>query len=86
MVQNIYSIFDEKGQAFAPPFFYSHDGQAVRAFSDLANDPKSMVNRHNGDYKLYKLGTFDDVSGMLVSESQPKFIVNAASMVANKGE
>ena len=77
MKLKVFAIHDVKGQVYANPFYMAHDGQALRAFSDLVGDEKSMVNKHPEDYKLYGLGDFDDVSGRFDSYDVPKFLANA---------
>lgn len=70
MLVKAFSILDTKSDTFAPPFFFSTTGQAVRAFKDLANDDRSAVNRHPGDYRLFCIGTFDDSIGRLLPLDQ----------------
>lgn len=77
MKNEIYSIYDEKAQVFGTPFFQMNEGTAVRAFNDLAADPQSSVYRHPQDYKLYRLGEFEDRDGVIVPLSTPEFIINA---------
>lgn len=67
MKLKIFSVYDSKALAYGVPFFMPSVGSAVRAFSDLANDPQSMVNRHPTDYVLYEVGEFDDTVGGVVS-------------------
>lgn len=83
MEVKIFSIFDEKGKAFMPPFFRPHHGQAVRDFSDLVSDKSTSINKHPEDFKLYCLGVFDDVSGGLSPVAQPEFIGNAKDFLNN---
>lgn len=78
MQLQVFSIFDEKGQIFSQPFFLQHQGIALRSFGDLVNDPQSQINKHASDYKLYKLGTYDDQTGALKSEALPIFLANAS--------
>lgn len=66
----VFSILDTKADAFMSPFFMSTTGQAVRAFKDLVNDPKSSVYKHPGDYRLVHIGLFDDQLGKLESLDQ----------------
>jgi len=60
MVKNIYSIYDEKAEAFLQPFFFDTHGQAIRAIVDCINDPNHNFARHTSDYTLFTLGLFDD--------------------------
>ncbi|AXH77991.1 MAG: nonstructural protein [Microviridae sp.] len=52
---------------FGPPFNMPARGQAVRAFSDLANDKNTQVGRHPSDFKLVEIATFDDTKGVYTS-------------------
>jgi len=81
MKLTVFSIFDEKAQTFSKPFFLTHKGEAIRVFSDVVNDEKSMIAKHPEDYKLYKLGSFDDVSGVMESLPMPEFINNATDFL-----
>lgn len=59
----VYSIFDVKAGVFNTPFFQVNDQVAKRAFSDLVNDPQSMLFKHPEDFTLWRLGEFDDQLG-----------------------
>lgn len=83
MVIKVFSIFDDKAQVFSNPFFMPHTGMATRAFADLVNDGQSNVSKHSSDFKLYQIGEFDDVAGLLIPVSQPVF-VNAAIEFVDK--
>lgn len=85
MKLNVYSIFDVKAQCYSNPFFMPHNGQALRAFSDLVCDEKSSINKHPEDYILYRLAEYDDVSGVFVGLKGPEFIANAVDFIAKKG-
>lgn len=65
MITKVFSVYDSKAKAYGVPFFMPSSGVAVRAFSDLSNDPQSMVFRHANDFVLYEIGSFDDNSGRL---------------------
>lgn len=67
MVTKVFAIQDVKSEMFHTPFFYPHNGQALRAFTELVRDGQSMVSKYPGDFKLVWIGTFDDASGKLVA-------------------
>lgn len=77
MEQTIFSVYDEKAQAYAAPFFMPNDGQAIRSFGDAVQDTQSMLNKHPKDYALYKLGTFATKSGMIFTLPQPEYLARA---------
>lgn len=63
MQLKIYAIYDSKTEAHATPFFMQAHGQAIRAFTDVVNDPSTNINRHPADFTLFCLGEWDDNSG-----------------------
>jgi len=81
MILNAYSVYDRKGLVYHAPFFAAQDGQAVRSFSDLANDPATTVGRHPDDYVLYRVGAYDDASGSLLPASVLDHIVDGSALV-----
>lgn len=86
MILNAYAIYDRKGLVYHAPFFAAQDGQAVRSFSDLANDPSTTIGRHPNDYVLYRVGGYDDSSGSLLPVSTLEHIVDANALVRNRLE
>lgn len=76
MKLKIFCIYDEKAKAYAQPFYMSNDGQALRAFGDLVNDKNSQLNKHPIDYSIWKMGEYDDNSGMFECE-KPEFLAKA---------
>ncbi|AXH72209.1 MAG: nonstructural protein [Microviridae sp.] len=67
MVMKIFSIYDVKAELYNQPFFMPARGQALREFADLVNDSQSRISKHPADYKLVCIGSFDDVTGEIVS-------------------
>lgn len=65
VVINVYSIYDSKAQAYLTPFFASTDGVAIRWFASAAHDEKHEFSRFAADYTLFRIGSFDQVSGRL---------------------
>jgi hypothetical protein len=77
MKQQIFSIYDEKSEAYNTPFFQNHINQAIRSFSDLSKDPKTTISRHPQDFSLYHIGEYDDVNSSIQSFNEPKFLARA---------
>lgn len=65
MKKNIYTIYDEKAQAWLQPFFLGTDMEATRAMQDCLSDPDHNFSRHPSDYSLFNTGTFDNATGRL---------------------
>ena len=74
----VYAVYDDKVGAYMQPFSMESRGQAVRAFSDSVNDPKSIWYRHPGDFQLYELGEFDEKSGEFVNRRE--FVIAAVDV------
>lgn len=63
MIQKLYTVYDEKAQAYLPPFFVPTDGLATRAFKDCVNSADHQFGKHPSDYTLFFLGEFTDHDG-----------------------
>lgn len=60
MISKIFSVYDSKAEAYMQPFFMAAKGAAIRAFSDLVNDPQHTFGKHPADYTLFELGSYED--------------------------
>lgn len=77
----VFSVYDQKVEAFMQPFFCITIAQAIRMFTDSCNEPTSMFNKHPEDYALFELGVFDDGGGQLISNATAKHLVTALEVV-----
>ncbi|QCQ84585.1 nonstructural protein [Blackfly microvirus SF02] len=59
------SVFDSKVGAYTPPFCVKTQGEAIRSFTDACSDDKLPFAKHPGDYRLFLLASFDDISGVV---------------------
>lgn len=64
MIKKVFSVYDEKSQAYLQPFFLDTTGQAIRAITDCVDDIKHQFNRHTSDYSLHYLAEYDDSTGL----------------------
>lgn len=76
----LYSIKDIKAEAFNVPFAFTTQGQALRAFQDLANDKTTTVGQHPEDYRLFQVGVFDQETGTIINAEQ-HFIADATDLL-----
>lgn len=60
-----YAIRDDKAGRFGPPFTKATEGEATRDFQMLARDEKSTVSQFPGDYDLYQVAEYNDVTGKI---------------------
>jgi len=81
MQTNIYSVFDSKAQTFCRPFFSNNDQTAMRDFASAANDHNLDIGRHPTDFTLFRLGSFQDVTGLITIEATPVSLGLASSFV-----
>jgi len=77
---NIYSIKDQKAEVYGQPFYQSADGEATRTLHQLTNDEKSMQYKYPDDYDLYRLGIYDDNTGLFIPETTPIHIAKASAL------
>jgi hypothetical protein len=70
MKLKVFAIYDEKAEAYLAPFNYSTRGQAIRAFTEIASDPNTQINKHLLDFTLYEVGTFDNEKGHYINCSE----------------
>jgi len=68
MKLNIYSIFDTASGLYSRPFFTPSDAEAIRSFTDISMDAEHPIGKHPEDYTLYRIGLFDDTTGLLTNE------------------
>ena len=83
MIHKIYSIYDSKSEAYSLPFYYQHEGQATRTFSDWVNDPQTPYGKHPEDYTMFAMGTYDEITGS-VTQDKITSVVNGLSLVQDK--
>lgn len=83
-MKKIYSMYDEKAEAFNRPFIFSTHGQATRAFSDGLHDPQSNLAKHYEDYSLYCIGEFNESTGKVDAIVPPELVCRASEFVIEK--
>lgn len=72
MISNlVFAVFDSKGKYFKSPFMMRSKGEAIRAFSDIANDKEHEICKHASDFTLFHLGSFDFETGKYTNEITP---------------
>lgn len=76
-----YTLHDVKALSYSPPFFTINDMVAKRMLSDLVIDNNTQVGRHPADFKLYKIGTFDEGNAIMTPLSIPEHVVDAVALV-----
>jgi len=59
----VFTVFDSKSETYLKPFLMKAKGEAVRAFTEIANDGKSEIGKYPEDFTLFEIGEFDDERG-----------------------
>lgn len=68
MKVQIYAIFDMASGTYEKPFFSPADDIVKREFLNVATAADHPINRHPKDYSLWRLGNFDDNTGLIQDE------------------
>ena len=72
MLLKVYTIYYSGVEAYLQPFFMAANGAAIRGFSEIVNDPTHQFAKHPGDYTLFELGTYDDITAKFEMLPSPK--------------
>lgn len=68
MLHSLFVVFDVKSSVYCPPLPFRHKGDAIRWFTERANDKNNNIGKYPNDFILYEIGTFDDVACVLNME------------------
>lgn len=82
--KQVFAIFDSKAKFFKSPVLMRTKGEALRAFSDLANDKQTEIGRHPEDFAMFHLGTFDEEKGTYINNSCPESLGLAIEFLTEK--
>ncbi len=63
-----YAIFDTCAGIYEKPFFSTTDELVKREFQDAANSPECPISKHPEHYSLWRLGNFDNCTGLILNE------------------
>lgn len=72
-MQILAAIRDIKG-AFSAPQTFPTLGLAERQFADIANDDKSQVNKYPQDFSLWKIGEYDEQTGIVYTANDQSIV------------
>jgi hypothetical protein len=76
----MYAIFDRCSGVYDRPFPSRADAEALRSFSQIANDSSHPIGQSPEDFTLFNIGTYDDNDGDL-SGSAPVKVANGAEVL-----
>lgn len=65
-----YAIKDEKAECFPfTPYFAKNQHDAVRGIKMEVNNPQSNLHHYSDDFSLFRLGVFNQETGVLTPNS-----------------
>jgi len=88
--QLIFSIYDDKAEAYLQPFILPAPGLAIRQVINASQATKiengvevpSDFNRYAADYTLFELGQWNEMSGQIEMYSTPRNLGTALQLRA----
>ena len=80
MIYGVYAIKDAK-TSFLPCNVDYNDASAIRNFEHAVMAPDSLMRSHPADYTLYRLGSYNTETGIILSKVDPEQIADAATIV-----
>lgn len=72
MIYKVFSIYDNQVGFYRPPFLLSHQELALRAMDEAVHTPDSFIAKVPTAFDLFELGTFDDETGIFISQDHIK--------------
>lgn len=75
MKLKIYSLRDQKTDAYMNPIAMQTTGQLLRMLSDEINKDDSLIGQHPEDFELFEVGEYDTQTGQLTPKLPTSVIV-----------
>lgn len=60
MKLKVYTVYDCKAECYLKPFYCLSKGEAIRSFTEIANDKSSQIGKYPEDFTLFELGEWCD--------------------------
>ncbi|QXP07895.1 MAG: nonstructural protein [Arizlama microvirus] len=77
-ILKLFSVRDNKVSSYLRPFVEQSEIQAIRGLTSVVNSgEKSQINDYPEDFDLYLLAEMDDITGKIIPQEPPKFIIAA---------
>jgi hypothetical protein len=76
-----YAVYDRKAEMYSQPFLEIKDGTAIRAVQDIViNSKDHAFAKHPRDFTLFRLGEFDETTGVITGQDKPKQIIEIETL------
>lgn len=83
MISGIYAIKDAKS-TFMPCTVDVNDATAVRNFEHAVRLKDSILSSHPNDFALFRVGSFDNETGIVTAPIVPEFLCDAAQCLVKE--
>lgn len=75
----LYTVRDKKQNMYFAPTCSINLTQISRALTEVVNDPSHTFNKYTSDFELFRVGTFDQETGILVGNPEV-FVMNLTEL------
>jgi hypothetical protein len=83
MIKKIFTIRDQKAEAYLNPTLMRTSGEFLRAIEELANDPDHQFHKHSSDYSLWCVGEYDELTGVVTPYKEHETLGKVVDYVKN---
>jgi len=84
MKLKMFTVFDSKLEAYLQPFYMQSKGAAIRAWIDTINDSNSQFNKHPGDFTLFEIGEWDQLTCAITQYATKQNLGTALEMASKE--
>lgn len=84
MKVQMFTIYDKKMQIHQQPFVAINRATMMRTIADGLKRNDSMMSRFPVDYEIYKIGEFDETTGMITPLPEREFICVLEDLIERK--
>lgn len=81
MSLDICAVFDSAVGAYNRPLFFRSRAEAIRSFQDACANSENGFSAHAEHYSFWRLGTFDETTGVLTHLHEPDRLCGALDFV-----
>lgn len=81
MILKIFSVYDCKVGAYMTPIFARSTGEAIRSFTEAANDSGSQFCKYAEDFTLFEVGAWSDDKCAFVLKETPVSLGKAIEFI-----
>jgi hypothetical protein len=71
MKLKVFTIYDQKTEAYKQPFFMTTKGEAIRGLLEVLDNPQHAFSKYPADFTIFELGEYDDSNGKMLPLPAP---------------